>query len=93
MLAHGQRQLLDNRYAHFYKLRRSFCRAVLSGAIATEERPLLAKVHKYRGLACMLTDGETAKRIWDFTEDLEKQAEQMARMLHAERIRTRAHQL
>jgi hypothetical protein len=29
----------------------------------------------------------------DFTDDLERQANQLAMMLHAERIRTRAHQL
>jgi hypothetical protein len=54
---------------------------------------LLAKVRKYRRLARTLTDSETAGRIWQLTNDLENQADQLAQMLHEERIRTRAHQL
>jgi hypothetical protein len=54
---------------------------------------LLAKATKYRTLARSVTDRETVGRIWDLTVDLEKQAHQIARMLHQEDIRTRAHQI
>jgi len=59
------------------------------------ERPrdLLAKVQKYRGLARMLADDVAAQRIYDLTVDLERQAERLAKLLHREEIRTRAHQI
>jgi hypothetical protein len=54
---------------------------------------LLAKATKYRALARSVIDQETVGRIWDLTIDLEKQAGQIARILHEQDIRTRAHQI
>lgn len=54
---------------------------------------VLAKVQKYRGLARTLTDNPAAKRILDYTAELEGEAVNLIERLHVERIRTRAHQL
>jgi hypothetical protein len=54
---------------------------------------LLAKASKYRRLARTVSNQEIVGRISDLTDDLEKQAEQLNRMLREEIIRTRAHQI
>src|ERR1700712_1833549 len=54
---------------------------------------LLAKANKYRRLARTVSDQEIVGRISDLTDDLEKQAQQLHRMLREETIRTRAHQI
>jgi hypothetical protein len=54
---------------------------------------LLAKANKYRRLARTVSDQEIVGRISDLSDDLEKQAQQLNRMLREETIRTRAHQI
>jgi len=54
---------------------------------------LFAKAVKYRKLARLQTDEETAKQIWELTLDLEREVDRLAAMLHEECIRTRAHQI
>jgi hypothetical protein len=54
---------------------------------------LLAKANRYRRLARTVSDQEIVGRISDLTDDLEKQAQQLNRMLREESIRTRAHQI
>jgi hypothetical protein len=54
---------------------------------------LLAKADRYRVHARSLSDRETAGRIWDLTEEMERQAQHLIKMLQEERIRTRAHQI
>jgi hypothetical protein len=54
---------------------------------------LLANANKYRRLARTVSDQEVVGRISDLTDDLERQAEQLNRMLREEIIRTRAHQI
>jgi hypothetical protein len=54
---------------------------------------LLAKANKYRRLARTVSDQEMVGRISDLSDDLEKQAQQLNRMLREETIRSRAHQI
>jgi hypothetical protein len=54
---------------------------------------LLAKANKYRRLARTVSDQEIVGRISDLSDDLEKQAQQLNRMLREETIRSRAHQI
>ena len=54
---------------------------------------LLAKANKYRRLARTVSDQEIVGRISDLSDDLEKQAQQLNKMLREETIRTRAHQI
>jgi hypothetical protein len=53
---------------------------------------LLPKANKYRRLARTVSDQEIVGRISDLSDDLEKQAQQLNRMLE-ETIRSRAHQI
>jgi hypothetical protein len=54
---------------------------------------LLAKANKYRRLARTVSDQGIVGRISDLSDDLEKQAQQLNRMLREETIRSRAHQI
>jgi hypothetical protein len=54
---------------------------------------LLAKADRYRVHARSLSDRETAGRIWDLTDEMERQAQHLIKMLKEECIRTRAHQI
>jgi len=54
---------------------------------------LFAKAVKYRRLARLQTDRETASQILELTSALEQEVDQLAVMLHQQRIRTRAHQI
>jgi hypothetical protein len=58
-----------------------------------EVADLLAKADKYRRLARSVSDQEVVGRISDLTDDLEKQAEQLKRMLREESVRSRAYQI